>query len=171
MAGLKGSGLKVSTVAACLAALVLLAAPVALAMPKYRAQAIQQVHYDVDNPLWELDRRVMACTFCHVDAGGGAPWNPFGEAIRAGFKADAAAGQKGKFPDVLYAVLKKDADADGDGYPDALEVFAHTLPGDAGSKPSVPVADLRARFAAAGGVGQYAPATPSRAQKASGSDH
>ncbi|OLV19388.1 hypothetical protein BOO71_0002920 [Deinococcus marmoris] len=150
-------GLKVRIVAASLVGLVILSLPAALAMPKYRSQAIQQFHYDEGNPLWELDRRVMACTYCHVNVGGGAPWNPFGEAIRAGFRADAEAGQQGKFPDVLYAVLKADGDADGDGYPDALEVFAHTLPGDAESKPATPLADLKAEFAAAGGVAQYAP--------------
>ncbi|CAM3402198.1 hypothetical protein DESA109040_11185 [Deinococcus saxicola] len=150
-------------VAALLAGLVILGLPVALAMPRYRSQAIVQFHYDAGNPLWELDRRVMACTFCHVNVGGGAPWNPFGEAIRAGFRADAEAGQKGKFPDVLYAVLKADGDADGDGYPDGLEVFARTLPGDPESRPDKPLADLKAGFAAAGGVAQYAP----KAQKTS----
>ena len=154
--------LGVRVVGGGLAALVLLAAPVALALPRYRAQAIGQFHYDQGNPLWELDRRVMACSFCHVNEGGGAPWNPFGEAIRAGFKADAAAGQQGKFPDVLYAVLKADADADGDGYPDALEVFARTLPGDPESRPDTPLTNLQAEFAVAGGVAQYAP----KAQKA-----
>ncbi len=154
-------------VGGALAALVLLAAPVALAMPRYRAQAIQQFHYDEGNPLWELDRRVMACTFCHVNEGGGAPWNPFGEAIRAGFRADAAAGGKGKFPDVLYAVLHAGGDADGDGFPDALEIFAHTLPGDPGSRPDQPLSALQAGFAAAGGAAQYAP----KVQKSSGPAH
>ncbi|CAM4356937.1 hypothetical protein [Deinococcus marmoris] len=163
MGGLSADGRRVRLVGAGLAALVLLAAPVALAMPRYRSQAIVQFHYDADNPLWELDRRVMACTYCHVDVGGGAPWNPFGEAIRAGFRADAEAGQKGKFPDVLYAVLKADGDADGDGFPDALEVFARTLPGDPESRPDKPLAELQAGFAAAGGVAQYAP----KAQKTS----
>lgn len=143
-----------------LAALAVLAAPLALAMPKYRSQAIGQLHYDAGNPLWELDRRVMACTFCHVQEGGGPGWNPFGEAIRAGFRADAAAGQKGKFPDVLYAVLQAEADADGDGYPDALEAFARTLPGNASSRPDAPLPDLQAAFAVAGGVAQYAPRAP-----------
>jgi hypothetical protein len=156
---------RVSLVGSALAALVLLAAPVALAMPRYRAQAIEQFHYDEGNPLWELDRRVMACTFCHVNEGGGAPWNPFGEAIRAGFRADATAGGKGKFPDVLYAVLQADGDADGDGFPDALEIFARTLPGDPKSRPDRPLDLLRSEFVAAGGVAQYAPKAP----KSSGS--
>ncbi|CAM3897353.1 hypothetical protein [Deinococcus frigens] len=157
MGGLSASGRSVRLVGGGLAALVVLSLPVALAMPKYRAQAIQQFHYDTGNPLWALDRRVMACTFCHVGAGGGAPWNPFGEAIRAGFRADAAAGRQGKFPNVLYAVLQAGGDADGDGYPDALEVFAHTLPGDAGSRPDTPLAGLQTEFAVAGGMEQYAP--------------
>ena len=153
-------GLSVRVAGSALGALVLLAAPVALAMPRYRAQAIEQFHYDTGNPLWALDRRVMACTFCHVNEGGGAPWNPFGEAIRAGFRADAAAGQKGKFPDVLYAVLQVEGDADGDGFPDALEIFAHTLPGDPNSSPARPLATLWSEFVAAGGVAQYAPKAP-----------
>jgi hypothetical protein len=126
-------------------------------MPRYRLQAIPQLHYDAGNPLWTLDRRVMACTYCHVHEGGGAPWNPFGEAIRAGFRADAQAGGKGKFPDVLYATLQAGHDADGDGYPDALEVFARTLPGDPDSRPAPPLAEVQAAFAVAGGTAQYAP--------------
>lgn len=136
--------------------LPLLAAP-ALAMPKFRLAAIQQFHYDAGNPLWEYDKRVMACTYCHVNTSGGAPWNPFGQALQAQFVTDAAAGQKNTFPQVLYDLLKAEKDSDGEGYPDALEVFAHTLPGDATSKPKTPLIELQKEFDKAGGVEQYAP--------------
>ncbi|ADV66365.1 hypothetical protein Deima_0709 [Deinococcus maricopensis DSM 21211] len=130
-----------------------LSVPVALAMPKYRTAAIQQLHYDVGNPLWQYDRTVMSCTFCHVNVHGGAPWNPFGEALRAGFRASPRA----DFGAVLYGVLRANGDADADGYPDAVEVYARTLPGDAQSHPERPLAELQAAFEAAGGVTQYAP--------------
>ena len=121
-------------------------------MPAFRLQAIVQLHYDEGEPLWEYSGKVMACTFCHVNARGGAPWNPFGQALQQGFQADP----KAKFGNVLYSVLAANGDADGDGYPDAVEVFAHTLPGDASSKPQQPLAELEAAFEKAGGVGQYA---------------
>lgn len=147
---------------ALLAGALLVAAvtPAALAMPKFRLTAIQQFHYDVGNPLWELDRRVMACTYCHVKDSGGAPWNPFGQALQAQFVTDAATGQKNKFPQVLYDLLKAEKDADADGYPDALEVYAHTLPGDPASRPTQALPELRRAFDAAGGVAQYAPLQP-----------
>ncbi|MFC4426871.1 hypothetical protein [Deinococcus navajonensis] len=143
-----------------LAGLVLLSAPATLALPTYRKQAAQLMHYDRDNPLWALDRRVVPCTFCHVKETGGAPWNPFGEAIRATFRADAEAGRHRKFPEVLQALLASEGDADKDGYADVLEVFARTLPGDPQSKPTDSVAQVRAAFDKAGGVKQYAPAKP-----------
>ena len=140
----------------------MLAAPAALALPKYRMQAITQFHLDDGSGLAALDRRVMACSYCHVKETGGAPWNPFGEAIRATFKANAEAGGRAKFPEVLYTLLESGADADGDSYPDALEVWAKTLPGDAASKPSEALEVVQARFEAAGGVGQF---KPQQAQK------
>ena len=121
--------------------------PFALAMPKYRAQAIAQLHYA--GPLWS--RKTMACTFCHVNDSGGAPWNSFGEELKATWRAEPAV----SFADVLYQTLAANQDGDGDGYPDALEVFAHTLPGDPDSKPTESLEALEKRFLAAGGVGQY----------------
>lgn len=135
------------------AALVLLTLTPTLAMPAYRLTAIQQVHYDKGDPLWQYSGKVMACTFCHVNAKGGAPWNVFGQALQKGFQTSP----KAKFAEVLYSVLAANGDSDGDGYPDVIEVFAHSLPGDAGSKPAKPLAQLETEFAAAGGVGQYAP--------------
>ncbi len=142
---------------------------VSLAMPRFRLAAIQQFHYDADYPLWQYDKRAMSCTFCHVSASGGAPWNSFGQSLRAQFVRNAATTQaaatqgsraaQNKFPQVLYDLLRAGQDADGDGYPDVLEVFARTLPGDAGSKPTQPLAQLRQAFEAAGGVEQYRPAS------------
>lgn len=132
-------------------------------MPIFRLQAIQQFHYDVGNDLWQYDRRVMACTYCHVRDQGGAPWNTFGMALKAQFVKDAASGRKNLFPQVLYDLLKSGQDSDGDGYPDALEVFAHTLPGDPVSKPNKSLAAVQREFDAAGGVARYAPAAKNKA--------
>ena len=145
-----------------LLALGLLIFSPSLAMPAYRLQAIPQLHYDQDDPLWQYSGKVMACTFCHVNKEGGAPWNPFGQALQRGFQVDP----KAKFGDVLHSVLAESGDADGDGYPDAVEVFARTLPGDANSKPDKPLAELESEFAAAGGVGQYAATSKKKAGKA-----
>ena len=128
---------------------VALLATSALAMPGYRLQAIRQLHYA--GPTWS--RTTMDCTFCHVNRRGGAPWNVFGQEIVARLGSDP----KLTFDRALYSVLQDDKDADGDGYPDALEIYAHTLPGDPSSKPGEMLTDLQAKFDAAGGVGQYAP--------------
>lgn len=126
-----------------------------LAMPRYRVQAIQQFHYDQDNPLWELDRRVMACTYCHTEANGGKGWNSFGEHLREQFRLSSQ--QKKKFPEVLYELLKAEKDSDGDGYSDVLEVYAKTLPGDNKSKPKLLLQELSAEYDKAGGIKQYKP--------------
>lgn len=126
--------------------------PFALAMPKYRAQAIAQLHYA--GPIWS--RKTMACTFCHVGDSGGAPWNSFGEELKATWRAEPDA----SFADVLYQTLAANEDADGDGYPDALEVYAHTLPGDPDSKPAESLEALQKQFEAAGGTAQYRVGNP-----------
>ena len=61
------------------------------------------------------------------------------------------------FGEVLYTVLSANGDSDGDGYPDAIEVFANTLPGDPESHPDKPLAELEQAFAVAGGVATYMP--------------
>ncbi|MFC3861923.1 hypothetical protein ACFOPQ_14235 [Deinococcus antarcticus] len=132
------------------------------AMPKFRLQAARQFHYDQGNPLWEYDRRVMACSYCHVKESGGAPWNSFGQALQEQFRADAAVAGKNKFPQVLYDLLKAGQDSDGDSYSDALEVFAKTLPGDATSKPEKTVAELEEEFEAVGGISQFQPLSQPR---------
>ena len=126
------------------AAATLLAVPLASARPAFRSQVIEQ---------FKLDAATTTCQYCHVNAGGGAPWNKFGDAVRANLRGDA----KGNIADALYLTLKADKDSDGDGYADALEVFAKTLPGDPKSVPPEAPEALKARFEAAGGLGQYKP--------------
>lgn len=131
---------RVRLLGAALAGLTLLSVPAALALPTYRKQAAQQFRYGRDTPLWDLDRRVVPCTYCHVRA--------------------AQAGKHSKFPVVLHGLLVKEDDADGDGYSGALEVYARTLPGDATSYPKDTEKELRAAYEKAGGVAQYAPPRP-----------
>jgi hypothetical protein len=93
----------------------------------------------------------VTCQYCHQSANGGAPWNKFGDAIRAQYNGAA----KSDIGMALYLTLKANKDSDGDSFSDALEVFAKTLPGDAKSKPSKAKATLEAEFKKAGGVDQY----------------
>ncbi|PTA68852.1 hypothetical protein [Deinococcus arcticus] len=148
-------------VAAGVLGALVLAAPAlvspALALPKYRTQAAPQLHLTEGNALWALDRRVMPCTYCHVDPTGGPAWNPFGQALQQTFATEAAAGRHLTFPQALHTLLAAGTDADEDRYADALEVFAKTLPGDPDSKPETPVDELTTAFEKAGGVTQYQP--------------
>ena len=155
-AGLERSGLWPKRRAARLALLALFGlglTGVTLAMPQFRMQAVVQLHYDKLDPLWQYSGKVMSCTFCHVNKSGGAPWNVFGQALKAGF----AANPRSNFGTVLYTVLQANGDSDGDGYPDATEVYANTLPGDPQSHPDKPLAELEQQFTAAGGTAMYAP--------------
>jgi hypothetical protein len=93
------------------------------------------------------------CQFCHSTAFGGRSWNKFGDSIRTQF--DGAASRK--IQDALYLVLKENKDSDNDGYGDALEVVAKTLPGDAKSKPSAPVADIEEQLKKLGGIDVFKP--------------
>jgi hypothetical protein len=110
------------------------------AFPAYRAMAVKHLHL--------VDNRVM-CTYCHVNAGGGDPWNPFGQEVQNALTEN--------FPQTLYEVLKSKNDADGDGYFDALEVFAGSLPGDKKVMPLVDVQTLEQHFEKAGGFELYKP--------------
>lgn len=105
------------------------------AFPAYRQQLVKQYHL--------VDKRVT-CQYCHVNAGGGAPWNAFGQEVKAL--------NKGNIAKALYDVLEDDTDADKDGYKDALEVFAGTLPGDKTSMPLVDAQKLATNFKSAGGL-------------------
>jgi hypothetical protein len=110
------------------------------AFPAYRQQLVNQYHL--------VDKRVT-CQYCHVNAGGGAPWNAFGQEVKAL--------NKGNIAKALYDVLEDDTDADKDGYKDALEVFAGTLPGEKNSMPLVNAQTLEINFESAGGLELYQP--------------
>jgi hypothetical protein len=114
-------------------------ASLALARPPYRNQVISQYHMASG----------VTCQYCHVNPGGGAPWNEFGKLLQANWANGAGP--------ALYESLKAMKDSDGDGYEDALEVFAGTLPGSADSKPNVEKAFLKANFDKAGGVDLFKP--------------
>lgn len=138
---------------ALLAGLVALSAPAALALPKYRTLAAQQLGHDKGDPLWQLSGQVMPCVTCHIRPQGGSGWNAFGESLRAGFREQPTA----TFGAVLFRMLEKETDADGDGFPDALELYARTLPGDPDSRPQKPLTALQTDFEKAGGLSQYRP--------------
>jgi hypothetical protein len=110
------------------------------AFPAYRAQVVQQ---------FKLTDARVGCTYCHVSVSGGAPWNPFGQAVQNKLTGDIAA--------TLLEVLQANQDADSDGYSDALEVFAGTLPGNKDSAPLVKVVALQIAFDKSGGVAQFKP--------------
>ena len=92
---------------------------------------------------------VVGCVLCHVNTEGGDPWNAFGQRVQA--KLD------GDFAKTLLGVLGELRDSDADGYNDALEIFAKTLPGDAKSVPSQKPEELQAAFEKAGGLEQFKP--------------
>ena len=118
----------------------------ALAFPSYRLQAIKQLKLEPDKADGTM---VIGCVLCHVNPEGGDPWNPFGQRLQA--KLD------GDFAKTLFAVLSELRDSDGDGYNDALEIVAKTLPGDAKSKPSETLAELQKAFEKGGGLEQFKP--------------
>lgn len=128
-----------------LALILVLAASVAVARPPYRLAAIDQFHLVPDKD----GTRTVGCQYCHVNPGGGAPWNPFGELVRSNLKTT--------INQALYDALAQMKDSDGDGYPDVLEVFAGTLPGDPNSKPLVSADFLLQSFQKAGGLDLYKP--------------
>lgn len=94
-----------------------------------------------------------ACQYCHQNAYGGAPWNKFGDLLRQQYQGPAAR----KIDRALYLALKADKDSDGDGFEDALEVVAGTLPGDAKSRPAKTKMALEAELKRLGGVDRFKP--------------
>ncbi len=110
------------------------------AFPAYRQQLVKQYHL--------VDKRVT-CAYCHTNPSGGSGWNAFGTQLKTL--------NKGNIAKALYDVLENDTDADKDGYKDALEVFAGTLPGDKNSLPLVDAQTLETNFESAGGLELYQP--------------
>jgi hypothetical protein len=129
--------------------LTLFAVPNATARSAYRQVAIEQLKLMPDKD----GKQSVGCQYCHTAAFGGGSWNTFGNAVRTAYLGDA----QRNISQALYLTLKANKDSDGDKYPDALEVFAKTMPGDATSKPSKSVAVLQKEFKAKGGVDQYKP--------------
>lgn len=135
-----------------------LAAPIAFqalglqparAVPEYFGTLLEQYHL-VGDPVAQTAR----CTYCHVNQDGSVPWNPFGDRVHVQlFEPES----RGDIRLTLYLVLKQNQDSDGDGYPDALEVAARTLPGDPGSKPTRTIPELEAQLAAMGGLDAFKP--------------
>jgi hypothetical protein len=117
-----------------------------LAFNSYRLQAIKQFKLEPDKADGTM---VVGCVLCHVNTEGGDPWNAFGQRVQA--KLD------GDFAKTLLSVLGELRDSDADGYNDALEIFAKTLPGDAKSVPSQKPEELQAAFEKAGGLEQFKP--------------
>ena len=110
------------------------------AFGSYREQVVKQ---------FKLTNNRIGCTYCHVSADGGAPWNTFGQRLQNNMGGDISK--------ALYDTLVEKKDSDGDGYLDMLEVFAGTLPGNKDSAPLVVSTALNTAFEKAGGVDQYKP--------------
>jgi hypothetical protein len=122
----------------------------ALARPIYNA--IMEHQYGIRE---DKSARASTCLYCHTDLDA-SDWNAFGLELRNTFFKEA----RKRVPEALYLVLKHDKDSDQDGYKDALEVYAKTLPGDPESKPLTPVNELEAQLEAAGGVDLFKPFVP-----------
>jgi hypothetical protein len=128
------------------ACIFMLSTAQALAFNSYRLQAIKQLKLEPDRA---DGTRVVGCVLCHVNADGGDPWNAFGQRLQA--KLD------GDFAKTLLTVLSELRDSDGDGYNDALEIFAKTFPGDAKSVPGMKLEELQQAFEKGGGLEQFKP--------------
>jgi hypothetical protein len=122
---------------------------VAGARSSYGTLAFSQYQLEKDASITKA-----GCKFCHASAFGGGAWNKFGDALKTQWQGAA----NRKIQDALFLVLKENKDSDGDGYSDALEIVAKTLPGDAKSKPSTSVPDLEAQLKKLGGVEAFKPA-------------
>ncbi len=120
---------------------------------QYRLTAVVQYKLEPDR---EDGTRAVACTYCHINSTGAAPWNPFGLNLRESFRKESSAQAADvRIKAALYKVLLRKLDSDGDEYSDALEVYAGTLPGNALSTPKREVAELEKAFTAAGGYAQF----------------
>jgi hypothetical protein len=128
------------------ACLITLAGAPTLAFNSYRLQAIKQLKLEPDKADGTM---VVGCVLCHTSPDGGAPWNPFGQRLQTNLDGD--------FAKSLLKVLSELRDSDGDGYTDALELFAKTLPGDAKSVPTLKPEELQKEFEKGGGLEQFKP--------------
>ena len=126
-----------------------IAAPIAMARPPYRLQAITQLGLtpDIDG------KATITCQYCHAGPRGGKPWNAFGDNVVANFFGAA----EKNIAQALYLTMKDRKDSDGDGYDDVLEVIAGTRPGDAKSVPRTPKDTLEAQLKIWGGVDYFKP--------------
>jgi hypothetical protein len=119
----------------------------------YRLAAVAQYKLEPDR---EDGTRVVACTYCHINSTGAAPWNPFGLNLRETFRRESTSlPSDQRIKNALYKVLVKKLDSDSDGYPDALEVYAGTLPGNSLSSPTRDVDELEKAFTDSGGYAQF----------------
>ncbi|MFN3266767.1 MAG: thrombospondin type 3 repeat-containing protein [Deinococcales bacterium] len=125
-----------------------------VAKNQYRLAAIAQYKLESDR---EDGTRAVACTYCHINSTGASPWNPFGVNLRDVFrnKTRLRDSSDKRIKDALFEVLKSRLDSDGDGYFDALEVYAGTLPGNKLSVPNRNVVELEKAFMASGGFAQF----------------
>ena len=120
---------------------------------QYRLAAVAQYKLAPDR---EDGTRAVACTYCHINSTGAAPWNPFGLNVRETFRKESTSQPAAtRIRAALYKVLLRKLDSDGDLYNDALEIYAGTLPGNALSAPKRELDELEAAFTAAGGYAQY----------------
>jgi hypothetical protein len=111
----------------------------------YRLHAIQQYKLGTDT--------VMTCQYCHAKTSGGNNWNGFGQLMLEVYRKNA----KGSPEAMLYLTLKAKRDSDDDGFIDALEVVAKTLPGDPESKPQKTVPELETALKKMGGLDAFKP--------------
>jgi uncharacterized membrane protein len=99
----------------------------AFGMPPFRAVVTST--YAI-KPGGTISKAVEACVFCHV-AGQVPKRNPYGRDLEAALKQ---AGGQDLTPTIIKSVENKDSD--GDGFTNAAEIAADTLPGDPNSKPA-----------------------------------
>ncbi len=125
-----------------------------VAKNQYRLAAVAQFKLEPDR---EDGTRAVACTYCHINSTGASPWNPFGMNLRETFRKETSpvAPSDTRIKDALYKVLAKKLDSDNDGYIDALEVYAGTLPGNKVNTPTRELKSLEAAFLASGGFAQF----------------
>jgi mono/diheme cytochrome c family protein len=115
--------------------------------------SLQETMYE-QYDLWSVAAVQKAqCAYCHSSRERVETLNPFGKALNDLWKGEA----RGNPAQALYLVLKANSDADEDGYADALEVIAGTLPGDKSVKPTATKAQLEANLKQRGGVDSFKP--------------